>query len=255
MFVTLLFGLLDTGSGDLVLASAGHEPPILCGRGAPRLLEVPTGAVLGLYEDSDYPEYRLRLCPGETLLMYTDGITEASDREQQMYGIERTAESLAQVPSAAPTAAYIERLLSDVDHFVANAAQADDITLLALTWHGTKVPATEVSTDNRLPEVFAALDRCEQLLREAHVPATLHDDVRLVLEELMVNTVEYGYPDGRPGQIRVLLQSRPGAATIELIDDGIAFDPLQSATPALTGDLADREQTGGLGIHLARTVT
>jgi sigma-B regulation protein RsbU (phosphoserine phosphatase) len=255
MFVTLLCGLLDTGSGDLVLASAGHEPPILCGRGAPRLLEVPTGAVLGLYEDSDYPEYRLRLCPGETLLMYTDGITEASDREQQMYGIERTAESLAQVPSAAPTAAYIERLLSDVDHFVANAAQADDITLLALTWHGTKVPATEVSTDNRLPEVFAALDRCEQLLREAHVPATLHDDVRLVLEELMVNTVEYGYPDGRPGQIRVLLQSRPGAATIELIDDGIAFDPLQSATPALTGDLADREQTGGLGIHLARTVT
>ena len=97
MFVTLLCGLLDTGSGNLVLASAGHEPPVLCGRSAPQLLDFPTGAVLGLYEDTDYPEHHLRLQPGETLLMYTDGITEASDQEQQLFGIERTVESLTRV--------------------------------------------------------------------------------------------------------------------------------------------------------------
>ena len=255
MFVTLLCGLLDTGSGSLVLASAGHEPPILCGRGAPQLLDFPTGAVLGLYEDSDYPEHRLRLRQGETLLMYTDGITEASDHEQRMYGIERTVQSLAEVPPAAPTAGYIERLLGDVDRFVAEAAQADDITLLALTWHGATAPGTEMGIGNQLADVFGALDRCENLLQEADVPAALRSDMRLVLEELMVNTVEYGYPDGRPGQIRIRLQPQPDAVAIELIDDGVAFDPLQSATPDLTGDLADREQVGGLGIHLARTMT
>ncbi|HZY16371.1 MAG TPA: SpoIIE family protein phosphatase, partial [Ramlibacter sp.] len=254
MFVTLLCGLLDTGNGSLVLASAGHEPPILCGRGAPQLLDFSTGAVLGLYEDSDYPEHRLRLRQGETLLMYTDGITEASDHGQQMYGIERTVESLAQVPPTASTAGYIERLLGDVDHFVAEAAQADDITVLALTWHGATAPGTEMCIGNQLADVFGALDRCENLLQEADVPATLRSDMRLVLEELMVNTVEYGYPDGRPGQIRILLQPQPDAVAIELIDDGVAFDPLQSATPDLTGDLADREQVGGLGIHLARTM-
>jgi sigma-B regulation protein RsbU (phosphoserine phosphatase) len=255
MFVTLLCGLLDTGSGSLVLASAGHEPPILCGRGAPQLLDFPTGAVLGLYEDSDYPEHRLRLRQGETLLMYTDGITEAGDHEQQMYGIERTVQSLAEVPPAAPTAGYIERLLGDVDRFVAEAAQADDITVLALTWHGATMPGTEMCIGNQLADVFGALDRCENLLQEADVPAALRSDMRLVLEELMVNTVEYGYPDGRPGQIRILLQPQPDAVAIELIDDGVAFDPLQSATPDLTGDLADREQVGGLGVHLARTMT
>lgn len=254
MFVTLLCGLLDTGSGSLALASAGHEPPVLCGRGAPQLLDFPTGAVLGLYEDSDYPEHRLRLHQGETLLMYTDGITEAGNREQQMYGIERTLQSLAQVPSTAPTADYIERLLEDVDHFVAGAAQADDITVLALTWHGAATPGTEMRIGNQLAEVFGVLDRCENLLEEAEVPATLRSDMRLVLEELMVNTVEYGYPDGRPGQIRILLQPQPDAVVVELVDDGIAFDPLQSATPDLTGDLADREEVGGLGIHLARTM-
>jgi phosphoserine phosphatase RsbU/P len=254
MFVTLLCGLLDTGNGSLVLASAGHEPPILCGRGAPQLLDFPTGAVLGLYEDSDYPEHRLRLRQGETLLMYTDGITEASDDEQRMYGIERTVESLAQVPPTAPTAGYIERLLGDVDRFVAEAAQADDITVLALTWHGATAPGTEISIGNQLADVFGALDRCENLLLEADVPAALRGDMRLVLEELMVNTVEYGYPDGRPGRIRILLQPQPDAVAVELIDDGGPFDPLQSATPDLTGDLADREQVGGLGIHLARTM-
>jgi phosphoserine phosphatase RsbU/P len=256
MFVTLLCGLLDTGSGNLVLASAGHEPPILCGRGTPQLLEFATGAVLGLYEDSDYPEHHLQLQQDETLLMYTDGITEASNHDQQMYGVERTVESLAQIPPKAATAAYIEQLLGDVDRFVADAAQADDITLLALTWHGATLPAAGICIDNRLADVFGALDRCEHLLEEADVPASLRGDMRLVLEELMVNTVEYGYPDGRPGQIRVLLQVlRPDTVAIELIDDGIAFDPLQAIAPALTGDLADREQIGGLGIHLARTVT
>ncbi len=255
MFVTLLCGLLDTGNGNLVLASAGHEPPILCSRDAPQLLDFPTGAVLGLYEDSDYPEHRLRLRRGETLLMYTDGITEASDHHKQMYGIERTMESLGQVSSTAPTAGYIERLLGDVDLFVADAAQADDITLLALTWHGSTPPSTEIGIGNQLPEVFDALDRCEHLLREADVPLSLHSDMRLVLEELMVNTVEYGYPEGRPGQIRILLHPSPDAVTVELIDDGIAFDPLQSVLPDLPGDLADREDIGGLGIHLARTMT
>jgi len=253
MFVTLLCGLLDTGNGSLVLASAGHEPPILCGRGAPQLLDFPTGAVLGLYEDSDYPEHHLRLQPGETLLMYTDGITEASDQDQRLFGIESTVESLTRVPATAPPAGYIERLLGDVDRFVADATQADDITVLALTWHG-EAAGTELRIGSQLPDVFDALDRCENLLEEAGVPATLRSDIRLVLEELMVNTVEYGYPDGRPGQIRILLQPGPDAVAVELADDGIAFDPLQSATPDLTGDLADREQVGGLGIHLARTM-
>ena len=255
MFVTLLCGLLDTNSGNLVLASAGHEPPILCGQGTPKLLNFATGAVLGLYEDSDYPEHHLRLHQGETLLMYTDGITEASDDHQHMYGIERTVECLAQMPATASTAGYIERLLGDVDRFVADAVQADDITLLALAWHGAAQSHTEVCIAVQLEDVFVGLDRCEQLLQEAGVAPSLRSDVRLVLEELLVNTVEYGYPDGRSGQIRVLLHPGPDAVMVELIDDGIAFDPMHPPDPSLPGDLADREQIGGLGIHLARTMT
>src|SRR6185312_13295258 len=110
-----------------------------------------------------------------------------------------TVECLAQVPSSALTAGYIEQLLGDVDRFVADAAQADDITLLALTWHGAAQPHAEVCIASQLEDVFVGLDRCEHLLQEAGVTPSLRSDVRLVLEELLVNTVEYGYPDGRPG--------------------------------------------------------
>jgi sigma-B regulation protein RsbU (phosphoserine phosphatase) len=254
MFVTLLCGLLDTGNGNLVLASAGHEPPILCGRETPRLLEFPTGAVLGLHEDSDYPEHDLRLGQGETLLMYTDGITEASDLTQQMYGVERTVASLARVPLQAGSAGYIAQLLGDVDDFVGDAAQADDITLLALTWHDAPAAATEISVANQLCDVFDALDRCDQVLQEASAPASLRDDIRLVLEELLVNTVEHGYPAGNSGRIRILLQLQSDLVVVELTDDGLPFDPLQTAIPNLPGDLADRESIGGLGVHLVRTM-
>jgi len=214
------------------------------------------GFPLGLERDISpfIAEARVPLGPGDVMVAYTDGITEASDDEQRMYGIERTVESLAQVPPTAPTAGYIERLLGDVDRFVAEAAQADDITVLALTWHGTTVSGSELRIASQLADVFGALDRCDNLLQEAGVPAALRSDMRLVLEELMVNTVEYGYPDGRAGQIRILLQPQPDVVVVELIDDGLAFDPLHPPEPDLTGDLADREQVGGLGIHLARTI-
>jgi phosphoserine phosphatase RsbU/P len=127
--------------------------------------------------------------------------------------------------------------------------------LRAWIGRGTAPPSSEMCIDNQLPEVFDALDRCEHLLLGADVPLSMRSDMRLVLEELMVNTVEYGYPEGRPGQIRILLHPGPDAVTVELIDDGIAFDPLQPVLPNLPGDLADREEIGGLGIHLARTMT
>ncbi len=255
MFVTLLCGLLDTGNGRIALASAGHEPPVICGGAAPRLIQFETGPVLGLHDSASYPVHNLVLQPGQTLLMYTDGITEASNHAQQMYGIERTIECLARLPAEAAPAGYVRQLLADVDEFVGDAQQADDITMLALTWHGTITATREIVAANQLPDVFEALDRCDEMLRIAEAPASLRDDIRLVLEELMVNTVSHGYPDGRAG--RILLRMKPGSGSVwvELDDDAIAFDPLRPVAPTLSGDIADREEVGGLGVHLARALT
>ncbi|MDF3980800.1 ATP-binding protein [Luteibacter sp. PPL201] len=107
---------------------------------------------------------------------------------------------------------------------------------------------------NRLEDVFSALHLAEETLRRArHVDEGCRADVRLVLEELLVNTVRHGYPDGRDGHIDIDLRILTQRVELELNDDGQAFDPGGHAPPDLPGDLADRD-AGGLGLHLARSI-
>jgi anti-sigma regulatory factor (Ser/Thr protein kinase) len=106
---------------------------------------------------------------------------------------------------------------------------------------------------NRLEDVFLALDRAEGTLDRAEVDAACRADVRLVLEELLVNTVRHGYPDGRDGSIEIHLEVKADVVHLELRDDAMPFDPLQHEPPDLPGDIARRD-IGGLGLHLARSI-
>ncbi|WP_329742735.1 SpoIIE family protein phosphatase [Dyella sp. A6] len=256
MFITLLCGVIDIANGRLTFASAGHEPPILCRAGSSRLFQVETGPAIGLDEDAIYGEQSLTLRSGDTLLMYTDGVTEASRDDGSMFGIERALDSLVRKPLPADPAAFTSRLLSDVDAFAAGCDQADDITILALNWSDgdmEEFSMLDLTLEPTTEQVFAALDRCETLLDDAGVPPGTREDVRLVLEELMVNMAQHGHAGG-DGSIQLRLRTDADAVLAELHDDGTPFDPLQAPAPNLTGDIADPDQVGGLGIHLVRAM-
>ncbi|WP_201314379.1 SpoIIE family protein phosphatase [Dyella sp. EPa41] len=257
MFVSLLCGMLDTFTGELVMASAGHEPPVLSdGQGA-RLIELDTGAALGLDEEASYPSRTLRLQPDQTLLLYTDGITEATDTRQAMFGTERM---LACLEGSSPrTAADLASgLLAAVDRFAEGAGQADDITVLALSWHHAlddrNVPMLDLTISASMDTVFETLDRCDASLHAQGVAPDVRDDIRLVLEELMVNMVEHGRTRDTGDTIDLHMRLGDDAVLVELHHNGQPFDPLQAPPPTLTGDLADQEEVGGLGIHLVRAM-
>ena len=257
MFVSLLCGLLDTATGHFSMASAGHEPPVLWGEGAPRLLDIETGPALGLDEEASYSSRRVRLRPGETLLMYTDGITEATDANLQMYGQERMLACLERhaTQGDGDPAGY---LLADVEAFAAGHGQADDITVLALRWHHAGAEGSASMLDLTMPAsieaVFDALARCDEQLALAAVDPGVRDDVRLVLEELMVNMAEHGRPPTGEARIELRMTLAADAVLVDLHHDGQPFNPLSSPAPQLTGDIADREIDGGLGIHLVRAM-
>jgi serine phosphatase RsbU (regulator of sigma subunit) len=129
MFATVFFGILDATTGLLRYVNAGHEPPaILTSRGLARLQ--PTGPALGLLPQLEFRIGEAALEPGETLLIWTDGVTEAKDTAGALFGEERLAELLTQPPGTA--ADLIERVLEEVQRFAAGAEQADDITLAAV---------------------------------------------------------------------------------------------------------------------------
>lgn len=258
MFVTLLCGVLDSRDGTLALASAGHEPPVLCDGDGARLLELETGPAVGLDEEAAYPVEQITLKAGDTLLIYTDGITEATDRQQVLFGTQRMLDSLLTPPLPASAAGYTGRLLADVDDFVGEASQADDITVLALRWLEQKPeriePVLTMAVRNTVSDVFDAIARCDQSLHEAGIGESVRSDVQLVLEEMMVNIVQHGYPDEAEGTIGLHLRATGEGIVVELHSDGLPFDPTRAPSAELTGDLADRDEVGGLGIHLVRAM-
>jgi phosphoserine phosphatase RsbU/P len=136
MFVTVACGILDTRTGELVYSNAGHNPPVLLrAGGAPEWLPMPAGLVLGVMEEAAFEVRSVRLRPGDRLLLYTDGVTEAMDADQNLFSDERLLDQMQALAAAEPRA-MVERIMAAVHAHAGDAAQSDDITILALLYKG-----------------------------------------------------------------------------------------------------------------------
>ncbi len=132
VFVTAFAGILDLGSGEVTYASAGHDLPFVLGGGIGlRQLVTEGGPPLGAVEDFRFPIDHDRIEPGEVLLLFTDGITEAANADHTLYSSDRLAKVL--VAAATVDARHVvAAVIDDVVRFVGGAEQADDMTVLAL---------------------------------------------------------------------------------------------------------------------------
>jgi sigma-B regulation protein RsbU (phosphoserine phosphatase) len=133
MFVTALYGSLDTETGEFTYACAGHEPPLLAdGAGrAPCYHLASEGRLLGLFEDVGLNDATLQLAPGESLVLFTDGVVEARNAAREFFGEERLSE-LAASASTSGAQALCDRVLAAVAAHTGASAHADDITVLAV---------------------------------------------------------------------------------------------------------------------------
>src|ERR1035441_22745 len=128
-FITFFFCVLDTNTGELTFANAGHNPPILVrASGEAQMLEG-GGPVLGIFPIAFYAEQRVHLDAGDMLVLYSDGVTEANDTAYGEYGEARFIEVLKRYREA-PATAIVDAVTSDLAEFAAGAPQADDITLV-----------------------------------------------------------------------------------------------------------------------------
>ncbi len=136
MFVTAWLGILDLRTGILKAANAGHEYPFVKHAGGSfEKLDDEHGFILGGLENMVYHTYEVKLEPGASVFVYTDGLPEASDSSRSMFGTDRIGVSLNRDPDSSPEA-LIERMSADVNEFVADAPQFDDLTMLCLEYRG-----------------------------------------------------------------------------------------------------------------------
>jgi serine phosphatase RsbU (regulator of sigma subunit) len=130
MFATLFFGVLETDSGLLTYVNAGHPPPILVRSSGEREQIVPTAPLVGIVEDIPFETQQNTLKGGDILLAYTDGITEAMDAAQQMFGAEQLFSILDQ---GVPTVdMLLDRVQASVRAHIGGEALSDDVTMLAV---------------------------------------------------------------------------------------------------------------------------
>ena len=131
MFVTAWIGVMELRSGRLDYVCAGHNPPVLITAAGADYVRCRSCLVLGAFEGTTYRKESMTLNPGDRILLYTDGVTEAQNGKQELYGEDRLRSCLSSLEEAGSDD-VIQGLLTDVSSFVGNAAQADDLTMLCL---------------------------------------------------------------------------------------------------------------------------
>lgn len=131
LFVTVFFGVLDPATGTLTYCNAGHNPPYLLAATRPLQTLARTGIPLGLFDDHEWQEQALQLEPGDVLILYSDGVTEAENGSGGWFGDERLIAAATAQPGGTATA-ISEAVLGEIHAFVGDTAPSDDITLMVV---------------------------------------------------------------------------------------------------------------------------
>ena len=251
MFVTAWMGIMDIRTGHVEFANAGHNPPLVYrkDKGFEYLKSRP-GFVLAGMDGVKYKKQELDLNPGDRIYLYTDGVTEATDSAKMLYGEERLLNFLNTHDdlSAKDTLTEIKK---DIDAFVGEAEQFDDITMLMLDYNGTpaNVVAEKVfaADDSQLA---AATEFVEEALEALGAGMKLSMQISVALEEIFVNIAHYAYPGGK-GDVKLSVLDAGDSVKLRFTDSGVAFDPLKRTDPDITLS-AEERSIGGLGIYMVK---
>ena len=256
MFVTAWMGIFDTSTGLINFANAGHNPPLVRhADGSFEYLRVRPNFILAGMEGVRYRKNELQLEPGDTLYLYTDGVTEATDSDNQLYGEERL-QTLLNSYNASGVQAICDAVKADVDDFVGGAPQFDDITMLCLKYTGESEQGEdyvkELTIEATVENIAAVTDFVNEQLEAYSCPLKAQMQIDIAIDELFGNIAHYAYnPDTGVATVRVEVNEDPLAVVISFIDEGVPFDPLNSEAPD-TSLSAEEREVGGLGIFMVK---
>lgn len=249
MFVTAWQGGLDLATGVVRFANAGHNPPLVRhSDGKFEFLKSRSGFVLAGMEGVRYKMQELALAPGDIIYLYTDGVTEATNVQGELYGEERLL-TVLNSDYFESTEEVCKLVKGDVDAFVGDAPQFDDITMVALKYVG--IPSVHFD-EATIQDITTVTDFVEAELEKIDCPMKIVMQINVAIDELFSNIVRYGYPDkSGPITVKFILHDDPKTVYIRFEDEGIPYNPLTKEDPDITLS-AEERSIGGLGVYVVK---
>jgi serine phosphatase RsbU (regulator of sigma subunit)/anti-sigma regulatory factor (Ser/Thr protein kinase) len=274
MFVTCLYMILEPETGKVVLANAGHNLPYV--RTADGVIELrATGMPLGLLPAMDYPEHDAVLAPGESVLLYSDGLVEAHDRAGDMFGFPRLRELMA---TELPGSELLDHLLDELHAFVGKGwDQEDDITLVALQRTGGESSSLaevggepaglashadveeqggHVLLDITLPGESGnerlAMDRVAEAVAVLAIEPTRLEQLKTAVSEAAMNAIEYGSQNDPAIPIEVSAIVEGDDLIVRITDQGLSGPLGESEEPDIEKKLAGEQKPRGWGLFLIK---
>ena len=249
MFITMFLGVMDLSTGTIRYCNAGHNPPIVIRNGQAELLSTEPSLLLGVEMNARYTANELTLLPGDTLFLYTDGLTEAENIRKELFG-ERRALETAAISGALTASEQMERMQQAVHTFVDGAEQSDDLTMLVIRFMGND---NTLCMSNDIEELNKLEPFLNGIFEREHLDMSMLPQIDLALEEAVTNIIMYAYPEGEKGTAELTVEVADGQISATLIDSGTPFNPLQQQEANLDVSLEERK-IGGLGIHLIKEI-
>jgi serine phosphatase RsbU (regulator of sigma subunit)/anti-sigma regulatory factor (Ser/Thr protein kinase) len=253
MFVTCFYGVLEPETGRLVFANAGHNLP--CVRAAEGIVEPrATGLPLGLLPDITYEQVEMSLEPGDEMLLYSDGLSEAHSPDGDMYGFPRLREAMA--VEAGSGTDVIEGLLQRLRAFTGAAwEQEDDITLVTLRRSRSDCEELAAFT---IPGATGgervAIARVAEAVAALDLDPVRLERLKTAVAETVMNAIEYGSLGDPSVPVDVRVEADEAAVIVRVTDRALSGAVGDVEAPDLEAKLEGRQRPRGWGLFLIRNM-
>lgn len=250
MFVTCFLAIFDKRNGKIIYSNAGHNPPLIGSSFNFRYLKPKQGFLLGMFDDPPLVDEEIVLEKGESITLYTDGITEARNSEGEFYGEKRLLETFNKKEQFSIDELH-EDLKEDVANFVKDAPQSDDITFVTLKYHDASVRTNHKRFDGTLEDIKNMLSFIGDFAIENEFSEENKNKLLIVSDEILSNVVKYGYQnEGGPIMIRLSFNKKINEFTITVIDKSPEFNQLEVKTDNNNEEL----HIGGYGLSIVKNI-
>lgn len=239
LFVTGFFGVIDTKSNTLHYVNCGHEPVYYRHKGTYAALDEEHNLPLGCLEGLAYKKQSIPLQEGDALFLYTDGLSEAMDKDGALFGKERILNTLNK-NALLPGLALFHAMDEEVKGFVKDAEQSDDTCYVGMEFNQEKTISYETSKEG----LAKVVDFAEENL-STYYDLKVISPLLVMLDELCSNVVRYS----KATEASITLSYGPSTIRVTLMDNGFPFDPITAKVQK------DEDEEGGLGIILVKSMS